>query len=60
LTTRYFESEQRRKEIVDRDPIFAKKLEEYRGKPKALPHAPLGDAKEDALDQPTKGREGPS
>jgi len=53
LTTRYFESEQRRKEIVERDPIFAKKLEEYWGKPKALLRAPLGDAKEDTLDPPT-------
>ena len=36
LTTRYFESEERRKEIVDRDPVFAKQLEQYWGKPKAL------------------------
>lgn len=42
LTTRYFESAQRREEIVDRDPVFAKKLEEYWGKPKALFAAPLG------------------
>ena len=45
LTTRYFESEERRKEIVDRDPIFAKKLQQYWGKPKALFDAPLDDSK---------------
>ena len=31
--------------IVERDPIFAKKLEEYWGKPKALFEAPLEDEK---------------
>jgi len=36
LTTRYFESQQRRKELVQRDPIMAKKLEQYYGKPKLL------------------------
>ncbi|NQU26024.1 MAG: hypothetical protein HQ567_32455 [Candidatus Nealsonbacteria bacterium] len=45
LTTRYFESEERRKEIVDRDPIFAKKLEQYWGKPKALFESPLDKTK---------------
>ncbi len=44
LTTRYFESEERRKEIVERDPVFAKKLEEYFGQPKALFETPLDDA----------------
>ena len=44
LSTRYFESEERRKEIVDRDPVFAKKLEEFWGKPKALFDTPLGDS----------------
>ncbi len=44
LTTRYFESEERRKEIVERDPIFAKKLEGYWGQPKALMHDPLVDS----------------
>lgn len=41
LTTRYFESEERRKEIVERDPVFAKKLEQFWGKPKALFATPL-------------------
>jgi len=44
LSTRYFESELRRKELVERDPVFAKKLEEYWGKPKALFETPLGDS----------------
>jgi hypothetical protein len=44
LTTRYYESEECRKEIVERDPIFAKKLEEYWGQPKALMHDPLFDS----------------
>ncbi len=44
LTTRYFESEERRKEIVERDPVFAKKLEQYWGQPKALFGTPPGDA----------------
>jgi gluconolactonase len=41
LVTRYYESEERRKEIVERDLIFAKKLEEQWGKPKALFRTPL-------------------
>jgi alpha-L-fucosidase 2 len=45
LTTRYFESEERRKEIVERDPVFAKKLEQYWGKPKALFNTPPGDCR---------------
>ena len=36
LTTRYFESEERRTEIIERDPIFAKKLKQYWGKPNSL------------------------
>jgi hypothetical protein len=59
LTTRYFESEERRKEIVERDPIFAKKLEEYWGKPESLLRAPLGDAKESTLHQPTPPNDPP-
>ena len=45
LVTRYYESEERRKEIVDRDPIFSKQLEEQWGKPKALFRTPLNDLK---------------
>ncbi|MDH3582910.1 MAG: hypothetical protein OER86_01705 [Phycisphaerae bacterium] len=45
LTTRYFESEQRRKELVERDPVFAKKLEQYWGEPKALFQTPLDSPK---------------
>jgi len=41
VTTRYFESQERRKELVERDPVFAKKLEEYWGEPKSLMHVPL-------------------
>jgi len=52
LTTRYFESEKRRKEIVERDPIFAKKLEQYWGKPKALFRTPLEKSKQNAPSQP--------
>ena len=44
VTTRYFESEKARKELVDRDPVFARKLEEYWGKPKALLETPPGNA----------------
>ncbi len=44
VSTRYFESEQRRKELVERDQIFAKKLAEYWGEPKALFETPLGDS----------------
>jgi hypothetical protein len=43
VTTRYFESEKARKELVDRDPVFARKLEEYWGKPKALLETPPGN-----------------
>ncbi len=50
LSTRYFESEARRKELVERDPVFAKKLEAFWGKPKALFGTPLGDSK--VSDQP--------
>jgi len=46
LTTRYFESEERRKEIVDRDPVFANKLEQYWGKPKTLFDTTLDDVKQ--------------
>ncbi len=46
LTTRHFESEERRKEIVDRDPAFANKLEQYWGKPKALFDTTLDDVKQ--------------
>ncbi len=41
LVTRYFESEERRKEIVERDPIFAAQLEKQWGKPNALFETPL-------------------
>jgi hypothetical protein len=41
LSTRYFESEEVRKQLAERDPIFAKKLEEFWGKPKTLMDAPL-------------------
>ncbi|MCH8044162.1 MAG: hypothetical protein IID44_10645 [Planctomycetes bacterium] len=41
LSTRYFESEEVRKQLAERDPVFAKKLEEFWGKPKALMDAPL-------------------
>ncbi len=52
LTTRYFESEERRKEIVQRDPVFAKELQQYWGKPKALFDTPLDDVKHDVPNQP--------
>ena len=55
LTTRYFESEERRKEIVQRDPIFAKQLEQYWGKPKAIFEAPLDDS--DKEERTANGRE---
>ena len=42
--TRYYESEERRKEIVDRDPVFAEQLEKQWGKPKALFRTPLKDS----------------
>ncbi|HYW78801.1 MAG TPA: hypothetical protein VE890_04455, partial [Thermoguttaceae bacterium] len=41
LTTRYFGTEEERKALVERDPIFARKLEEYWGKPKAFVDTPL-------------------
>lgn len=47
LTTRYFESEERRKEIVERDPIFMEKLKEYWGEPKALFETPLEESGQD-------------
>jgi len=46
VTTRYFESEERRKELLERDPIFMKKLKEYWGDPKALFEAPLEGAEQ--------------
>jgi len=52
LTTRYFESEERRKEIVQRDPVFAKKLEQYWGKPKALFDTPSSSPKTSPDDRP--------
>ena len=48
LTTRYFGTEKERKALVERDPIFAKKLEEYWGKPKAFVDTPLDDASEES------------
>ena len=45
LTTRYFESEEQRKALVERDAVFEKKLTQYWDKPKALFETPLGDAK---------------
>jgi hypothetical protein len=59
LTTRYFESQERRKEIVERDPIFAKKLEEYWGQPKALMHDPLLDSAVATLENMTAGEKLP-
>jgi len=53
LTTRYFGTEEERKSLVERDPIFAKKLEEYWGKPKAFVDTPLDDATE--LSPPAPG-----
>jgi len=54
LVTRYFESEDRRKELVDRDPVFEMKLTEYWGKPKALFRTPLPDHKD--KDKKTEGK----
>jgi hypothetical protein len=45
LVTRFYESEERRKELVDRDAVFEKKMTEYWHKPKALFRTPLPDAK---------------
>lgn len=54
LTTRYFESEERRKEIVERDLVFAKRLEQYWGKPKALFRTPLDDSQQNVPKQPSR------
>ena len=41
VTTRHFESKQRQRELIDRDPIMAKQLTQWYGKPKALFRTPL-------------------
>ena len=44
LVTRYYGLAEQRKALVERDPVFAKKLEQYFGKPKAYVDTPLDPA----------------
>jgi dipeptidyl-peptidase-4 len=61
LTTRYFKSEESRRKLVERDPIFAERLKEYWGDPKALLRDPLhpektADASSGSADSAQKER----